>query len=236
MLINSKLSDEELLQAIYDAASEYSNLVGNSYLIIGKNKKTDYVSFQCHFEEKHFMHLLGIHSKTLKATEFFDKCKSYNQGNSMAGIVLTDCTPSRNHSRTTVNEKSSCCAQMLRIQDAKYMKIGKKDKINQYVNFTYAYGNDATLGFMRQKDSSFPISLIPRGIDHFVTQKHKIIFVLKKNNDKDKYDTMVSEIKKGLFEQLYPEFPKEIQDMMDIDKLLPKGGSILSISEDILLM
>lgn len=47
---------------------------------------------------------------------------------------------------------------------------------------------------------------------------------------------MVSEIKKGLFEQLYPEFPKEIQDMMDIDKLLPKDGSILSIPEDILLM
>ena len=36
MVINTKLSDEELLKAIYKAAFEYSKLIGNSYLIIGK--------------------------------------------------------------------------------------------------------------------------------------------------------------------------------------------------------
>ena len=87
MIINSKLSDEALLKAIYRAASEYSNLIGNSYLIIGKNKNYNCFYFQCFFEKKHFMHLLGIDS-------------------------IADCTPSRNHNSTTINEKSSCCAEI----------------------------------------------------------------------------------------------------------------------------
>ena len=58
MIITSKLSNEALLKAIYKAAAEYSKLIGNSYLIIGKNKNTDYYGFQCYFEKKHFMHLL----------------------------------------------------------------------------------------------------------------------------------------------------------------------------------
>ena len=74
MVINTKLSDEELLKAIYKAAFEYSKLIGNSYLIIGKNKNSGYFGFQCQFQKKHFMHLLGIDSKTLSATVFYDKC------------------------------------------------------------------------------------------------------------------------------------------------------------------
>ena len=65
MGINSKLSDRDLLNAIYNAALEYSKLVGKSFLIVGINKNTGYFWFQCYFERKHFMHLLGIKSKTL---------------------------------------------------------------------------------------------------------------------------------------------------------------------------
>lgn len=56
MVINTKLSDEELLKAIYRATFEYSKLIGNSYLIIGKNKNSGYFWFQCQFQKKHFMH------------------------------------------------------------------------------------------------------------------------------------------------------------------------------------
>ena len=83
MIINSKLSDEALLKAIYRATSEYSNLIGNSYLIIGKNKNSNYFYFQCFFEKKHFMHLLGIDSVNMNATEFYDKCDLYNKGEDM---------------------------------------------------------------------------------------------------------------------------------------------------------
>jgi hypothetical protein len=116
MIINSKLSDEALLKAIYRAASEYSNLIGNSYLIIGKNKNFNYFYFQCFFEKKHFMHLLGIDSANMNATEFYDKCDMYNKGMG-DGITIADCTPSRNHNRTTINEKCSCCAERYVVSD-----------------------------------------------------------------------------------------------------------------------
>lgn len=210
MVINSKLSNEMLLDAIYKAASEYENLVGNSYLIIGKNKTSDYFWFQCHFEKKHFMHLLGIDSKTMSATDFYDSCINFVHGKG-EGITISDCTPSRNHNRTTINEKSSCCAEMLRIQEAKYMKVGLKDKIAQYVDFTYGYGNVATLGFRKSGISSFPITLIPRRIDEFVSQKYKIIFVLKKEIKEEKYKNIFMEVKQGLFQELYEGMPEELK-------------------------
>lgn len=217
MIINSKLSDEALIKAIYRAASEYSNLIGNSYLIIGKNKNSNYFYFQCFFEKKHFMHLLGIDSATMNATEFYDKCDMFNKGKG-DGITIEDCTPSRNHNRTTINEKASCCADVLHIQDAKYMKVGLKDKISQYVDFTYGYGSDATLGFKAQKDTSFPLTLIPRNIDEFVSQKYKIVFVLEKKTEEDKFQKVLMEVKKGLFKELFEELPEEIKNLIENNK------------------
>lgn len=214
MIINSKLSDEALLKAIYKAASEYSNLIGNSYLIIGKNKNSNYFYFQCYFEKKHFMHLLGIDSKTMNATEFYEKCDLYNKGEN-DGITINDCTPSRNHNRTTINEKSSCCADLLRIQEAKYMNVGLKEKISQYVDFTYGYGSIATLGFKKQFETSFPITLIPRCIDEFVNRKYKIVFVFKKKTGDSRYTDIITEVKKGLFEEIKSELPKEIRDLIE---------------------
>ena len=80
--------------------------------MIIKSKMTDE---EFHFEKKFFMHLLGIRSKTLTADEFYDRCNDYNNGNG-EGITIKECTPSRNHSRTTINEKASCCAEILRLK------------------------------------------------------------------------------------------------------------------------
>lgn len=219
MIINSKLSDEALLKAIYRATFEYANLRDNSYLIIGKNKKSDYFNFQCFFEKKHFMHLLGIESKNMSATEFYEKCNLYIQGVG-DGITIADCTPSRNHNRTTINEKCSCCADVLRIQDAKYMKVGLKEKISKYVDFTYGYGSDATLGFKKHKNTSFPITFIPKSIDEFVKQKYKIVFVLEKKTGEEKFGKVIMEVKKGILKELYDELPKEIRDKIDLKEEL----------------
>lgn len=212
MIIRSKLSDDELIKAIYLATSQYAKLIGNSYLIIGKNKKSNYFWFQCQFEEKHFMHLLGIDSKTLSAKEFYQKCDAYNNGNG-DGITISDCTPSRNHSRTTINEKSSCCADMFQLQNAKYMNVGLKDKISQYVDFTYGYGNMATLGFKKFGATSFPVTLIPKSIDEFVAKKYRIVFVLQKRISDLKFETVLTEVKRGLFLEVYEEFPAELKKL-----------------------
>jgi len=216
MVITSNLSDEALLNAIYASAKAYSQLIGNEYLIIGKNKASGYFGFQCHFYKKYFMHLLGIQSKTLNAEEFYMKCEEYNQEQGK-GIMISDCTPSRNHNRKTINEKCSCCAEMLHIENAKYMKVGLKDKISEFVDFAYAYGNIATLGFQQNGlKFSFPITLIPRSIDEFTSKKYKIIFILQKKIREDKYKKLLVEIKEGIFMEHYMELPEEIKGMIAI--------------------
>ena len=76
------------------------------------------------------------------------------------------------------------------------MKAGLKDKISQYVDFTYGYGSEATLGFRAQKDTSFPLTLIPRNIDEFLSQKYKIVFVLEKKTEEEKFRKVLMEVKK----------------------------------------
>ena len=39
MTITKKLTNEQLLNAIYRSAAEYENLLGKDFLIIGKNRK-----------------------------------------------------------------------------------------------------------------------------------------------------------------------------------------------------
>ena len=163
------------------------------------------------------MHLLGIDSATMSATEFYDRCDAYNKGTG-DGITIEDCTPSRNHNRTTINVKSSCCADILHIQDARYMKVGLKNKISQYVDFTYAYGNEAILGFKAQGEISFPLTLIPRNIDEFVSQKYKIVFILEKKMKEDKFSNVLMEIKKGLFNELYDELPEDLKKIICINQ------------------
>lgn len=216
MVITSSLSDEELLKAIYASATEYSKLIDNEYLIIGKNKKSGYFWFQCHFKKKYFMHLLGIKSKTLSAEEFYNRCDAFNHGVG-PGIKIADCTPSRNHNRKTINEKCSCCAAMLHIEDAKYMKVGLKDKISEFVDFAYAYGNAATLGFQKSgENSSFPITLIPRNIDEFTSKKYKIFFMLHRKIGEKEYENLLMEIKSGVFSEHFDELPEELKSVIKL--------------------
>ena len=126
MIITSKLSNEALLDAIYKAAAEYSKLIGNSYLIIGKNKNTDYYGFQCYFEKKHFMHLLGIDSQTLTATEFYDKCDRYNKGEG-EGIAIRiligmDIIKHGDFSITNVNGKTTFSFRTPSVKEIDYVK------------------------------------------------------------------------------------------------------------------
>jgi len=95
------------------------------------------------------------------------------------------------------------------------MKAGLKDKISRYVDFSYGYGSTATLGFKQQNDSSFPITLIPRCIDELVTKKYKIIFVLEKNLYDEKYNKILVEIKKGLFREVYDDFPDDVKSLIE---------------------
>lgn len=220
IIVKEKLTDDQLLNEIYKSAKEYERLLNKNYLIIGKNRHSDYFWFECFFEKKHFMHLLGINSRNLSANAFFDRCKAHNKGED-AELKINDCTPSRNHNRNTINKKSSCCAALLRIQEAKYMNIGKKDKINQYVDFSYAYGKEAFLGFKESSQGGcFPITLMTQNIDTVSTKKYKIIIVFQKEKTDEKYGYILSEIKEGIFPEIYNDafFPDSLKKLIETER------------------
>lgn len=217
MVITDRLTNQQLLEKIYNAAAEYEKLLGRDYLIIGKNNKSDYLWFECFFEKKNFMHLLGIESKTMSADEFFNRCSLHNKGNDIE-LTVSDCTPSRKHTRRTINQKISCCADLLKINNAKYMKIGRKEKIHQYVDFSYAYGNEAILGFQREtaNKSCFPITLMTSKISDSVAQTYRIIFVFEKRLSDVQYSGILMERKKGILEEHYQAFPEKLKNLIDI--------------------
>ena len=93
MVINGNLNNDQLLDKIYKAAAEYEKLLGKDFLIVGKNKKSDYLWFECCFEKKNFMHLLGIKSTTMSATEFFNRCSLYNRGEGAGFALMTALLP-----------------------------------------------------------------------------------------------------------------------------------------------
>ena len=215
-MVRSRLSDSELLKEIHKAAVQYQSLLGHTFLIVGKNRKSEYFWFQCRFEKKNFMHLLGISSGSLRADKFYERALEGNHCG-QANLSVQDCTPSRNHNRTTVNEKSSCCADLFRLEDAAYMKVGSKDKISQYVDFSYAYGRDEIIGFERYKgsDECFPITVIPRNIEEFSTRWYKVIFVFRKPAGADRYERIpFAEMKKGLCNELIGGFPTDLRNLI----------------------
>jgi hypothetical protein len=46
-MVRSRLSDSELLKEIHKAAVQYQSLLGHTFLIVGKNRKSEYFWFQC---------------------------------------------------------------------------------------------------------------------------------------------------------------------------------------------
>ena len=209
MVISYSLSDEQLLAAIHDSAIAYSRLLNQTFLFIGKRRPNEFLWFQCTFQKKNFMHLLGINSETLTADSFYEHAIK-------DCLLFSDCSASRNHSRGTINAKCSCCAEMLNISNAKYLNIGEKDKISMHMDFDYAYGNIATLGFLQSSAGiCYPITLLPINIDELTSSRYRILFVCKKDTDEIFYKEPVIEIKNGIFAELFPAFPRELKILFE---------------------
>ena len=65
-----------------------------------------------------------------------------------------------------------------------------------------------------EKIPIFPLTLIPRNIDEFVSQKNKIVFILQKKTGEDEFRNVLMEVKKGLFAALFEDLPEEIKNMV----------------------
>ena len=215
----SKLPDEELFQYLHSNAEKYSRLTDYSFLFISKSaKKDEYYWHEVVFPPRNFMHLTGIKSPTNTAMEFYDKCLNCHED-----LTIKDCTPAYNHTRKDIAEKNTVLCELLNLKNVKYFSVGEKDKINQYVDFTFAYGQDAIIGFRRDKDmryrESFPVTCAPQNIRNYCTKVYKISFLLRKTHDQEKYSELIVSCKKGLlFELMETEsFPSELRQLIQLE-------------------
>lgn len=217
----SNITHVEFLKYIHNDAISFSKLLTNNYLIIGINKNDVIVWCQCYFKKKHFMHLMGIKSKTLSANDFFDKAYEYDPDNSNnLQLSINDCTPSRNHTQKSLNEKASCAEKLFAFEVGPSFSIGKKEKLTEKVDFTYAYGSSAIMGFQEENNSlSYPKTILTNDINYYCINQKRVKAVLSKNENMNKYYCIVAESKPGLVYDRFNDFPKELSDLIDIENL-----------------
>lgn len=176
LLKKSKLTNDELFQFLHLNAERYSKLTDCSFLFISKSAKRDeYYWHEVVFPPCNFMHLTGIKSRTNTAVEFYDKCL-----NCYENLTLTDCTPAYNHTRKDISEKNTVLYELLNLKNVKYFSVGEKDKINENVDFTFTYGQDAIIGFRKdiKHRESFPITCAPQNIKNYCTKVYRVSFLL----------------------------------------------------------
>ena len=217
ILKKSKLTNDELFQYLHLNAERYSKLTDYSFLFISKSAKMDeYYWHEVVFPPRNFMHLTGIKSPTNTAMEFYDKCL-----NCYEDLTLKDCTPAYNHTRKDISEKNTVLYELLNLQNVKYFSVGEKDKINEYVDFTFAYGQDAIIGFRKdiKHRESFPITCAPQNIKNYCTKVYKVSFLLRKIYDQEKYNELVASCKKGLLSELMEleSFPPELRQLIQLE-------------------
>ncbi|MDY4840144.1 MAG: hypothetical protein SO160_11480 [Lachnospiraceae bacterium] len=71
MTITKKLTNDQLLNAIYRSAAEYENLLDKDFLIIGKIENRIISGLNAFLRRKILCIFWGIKSRTMSADEFF---------------------------------------------------------------------------------------------------------------------------------------------------------------------
>ena len=208
------LSEHEMKIHLFNAAALYSKYVDTDLLFIyrqPKNKQYDF--YEVHFGKENFMHLAGVKSKILSATEFYQKCLENK-------ITRQDCTPC--HSVMNMYSKISILESLLDFKHCKLYKIGLKNLITKDNDFEIATGNSMGLiGYDRRvtkagtnliDDSKLavPTTLLNEHIKNYCQYPEKIMFVLQKKSDELKYENILYEIKKCLFFEERENFSMDI--------------------------
>lgn len=214
------LNDVQLISELHYSAELYSK-IANTFLlfIFNQNKNRPFDFYEIYFGAENFMHLAGIRSTTLSATDFYEACL-------YSTICIEDCTPS--HSKTNMNEKLSILKDMLNFQYSKCYKIGEKNLITRENDFRMATGNSSgVIGYdlrvpMRgsnevNKDKKpFPTTLLTNPITSYCSDPKKIYFILQKRDDNQPYSHIYFEIKKGLLAEILLSFPDDIKSLINL--------------------
>ena len=206
-----RLSDQEMLKKLRAAAKLYEPYADQAIaFVFRKNKDAEYGYYIVQFGKRNFMHLAGVKSKTLSANDFYNACL-------LGTVKKEDCTPRRNP--MTMYAKIDIMGSLLDFKNSKCYKIGDKTTVTADNDFEFATGNnDGLIGYdhrinVRSSDKidrerpAIPTTLLRKPLYEYCLHPQKIIFVLKQNCETKKFDSILYEIKKGLFLQEKKHLP-----------------------------
>lgn len=209
---------EELLLKLHKGAILYSEYADTTLLFIFRESKSEaYDYYQVRFGKNNFMHLAGIRSTTLSASDFYEACVNET-------VTREDCTPRKN--LNTMYSKVAIMEQMLNLRNSKCYKIGEKNLVTRDNDFEMATGNsDGIIGYdarITKKGSNeadktkapIPTTMLNNPITHYCTRPQKIMFILQKKDVNSTYKDLFFEIKKGLFQKEKEFFSEELKQLI----------------------
>lgn len=127
------------------------------------------------------------------------------------------------HLGAKIYSKVSVLNQLLDLKNSKCYKIGEKDLVTKNNDFEMAIGNSSgVVGYdhrislkgtniVDKTKLPMPTTLITTPITQLVSKPEKIIFILQRNLDEEKYGKIFFEIKKDLLQEEYYLLPEQIR-------------------------
>lgn len=213
------LTSKELISILHKAAMLYSEYVDTTLLFIFREKKSaEYDYYDVRFGKNNFMHLAGIKSDALNASDFFEACKN-------GTITKEACKPRKD--ANTMYSKVAIMEQMLDLKNSKCYKIGEKDLVTRDNDFEMATGNtNGVIGYdsriklkgtniVDRRKSPVPTTLLNNSIMDYCSKPHKIMFILQKLDGENTYNKVFYEIKKDLFQVEKAFFSDELKRLIN---------------------
>ena len=214
------LAPEELLTIQHKSATLYSEYADTTLLFIFREKKADtYDYYEVRFGKNNFMHLAGIKSKTLSASQFYEACINRT-------LTREDCNPRRDSN--TMYSKVGIMEQILDLRHSKCYKIGQKNLITRDNDFEMATGNvNGVIGYdsrinirgtnkVDKTKSPIPTTLLNNSITDYCSKPQKIMFILQKSDEENTYGKLFYEIKKDLFQSEKELFANELKALISL--------------------
>lgn len=190
-----------LLNNLYRAARTYSEYADKDVLIVyGKSKYGPFFVYEFHAGVENFQHLAGVKSPK-GARVFYNKCLRNE-------IQMEDIIPTNN--MKTTSSKIEVLPSTIDLKNSKMYKIGKKNLITEYNQFSMAVGNASSVMGLDKREYFLPVpvTVVNDNIAKYCSAVQNIFLVATKAVENSKYSYILYERTKDILEKA--DFTEEI--------------------------
>lgn len=223
MIIN--IPDELILQKLSQAAQTYDYYCNKDFLYISlSTNKNNLFMFEAQYAPEHFQHLCGINSETMSPSSFYKNTLSNN-------ISISDCTPSRNHTRHEILDKLNSLISLLNMKNIRMYRAGDKIQNVGNIDFDFAVGDSSFIGYKidARTKMCFPLTNMIAPIADYCVNPKRVSLILSKTPDKKLYDTVEYEVSKHLLSKVDSDIIETLTAFLNKEALLTKENTSQNI-------